>query len=351
MKTTRHLLTAGASAVALTTLLSACSAGSTPSGEASGGAAAMTKVRFSLDWTPNTNHTGLYTAIEKGYFADAGIDLEVLPYNNSYPDTLIDSGAAECGIGFEESSTVAMAAGAHIKTVMATVQHWATAIGVRADNDAIKSPKDLDGKIYAGFGSVTDAPMIATVIKADGGTGEFQEVTLDTSAYEAVYNGSADFTIPFTTWEAIEAKIKGTPFKLFNWTDYGMPDDYAVLVDCNSDWLEANPDAAKAFVQALQKGYADAVADPKGTADILIAAAPDVFNTDEAKELVYESQDMLSADYIENEDGVVGPMDADRWAAMTQWLFDNGLLADASGNPLTEVPDSSAFFTNEYLAE
>jgi len=350
MKTSRHLLVAGAAAAALTTMLAGCSSGSAPAATSTDGGTALAKVRFSLDWTPNTNHTGLYDAIAKGYFTDAGIDLEVLPYNNSYPDTLIDAGQAECGIGFEESSSVAMAQGAHIKAVMATVQHWATAIGVRADDDSIQTPKDLDNKTYAGFGSPTDGPMISTVIKDAGGTGQFTDVTLDTSAYEAVYNGEADFTIPFTTWEAIQAEIQGTPFKLFNWTDYGIPDNYAVIVDCNSDWLAANPDTAKAFVQALQKGYQDAVADPDGTADALIAAAPDVFNTDEMTKLAHQSQEMLSADYIEDPDGKVGFMDGARWQKLTQWLFDNGLFSDSSGNPLSSVPDSSAFFTNEYLA-
>ncbi|MFT4306311.1 MAG: ABC transporter substrate-binding protein [Microbacterium sp.] len=348
MKITSRLLAVGAGAAALVLTFTSCSGSDSSSSDDS--TTGLTTVRFSLDWTPNTNHTGLYDAIAKGYFEDAGIDLEILPYNDSYPDTLIDAGSAECGIGFEESTTVAQAAGADITTVMATVQHWATAIGVRADDDSIDSPADLDGKIYAGFGSATDAPMIATVIKDDGGTGEFTEVTLDTSAYEAVYNGEADFTIPFVTWEAIEAEIAGTPFKLFNWTDYGMPDDYAVLVNCNSDWLADNPETAAAFVQALQKGYEDAVADPDGTADILIDAAPDIFDTDEAKELVYESQTLLSSDYIEADDGSVGFIDADRYQTMTQWLFDNGLLTDENGDPLTEVPDSSTYFTNEYLA-
>jgi ABC-type nitrate/sulfonate/bicarbonate transport system substrate-binding protein len=350
IKTPRHALTAGASAAVLTVLLAGCASSPTPAPSESGAAESLGTVRFAFDWTPNTNHTGLYAAQELGYFADAGVDVEFLPYNGSYPDTLVDAGAAECGIGFQESSTAAMASGAHIKSVMATLQHWVTAIGVGADRDDIQSPKDLDGKIYAGFGSAIDGPIISTVIKADGGTGDFTEIALDTSAYEAVYNGSADFTIPFETWESIEAEIRGTPFKHFEFTDYGMPDNYAVLVNCNTDWLDANPELATAFVQALQKGYEYAQENPIEAGDILIAAEPDAFSTAEGTELVHQSQTLISSDYMLDDSGAFGPMTEERWAALGEWLMDSGLLADADGNALTEVPDWSTFFTNEYLS-
>ena len=349
-KTHRPALTAGASAAALALLLAGCTSTPTPEGTTTEeGTESLGTVRFAFDWTPNTNHTGLYAAQELGYFADAGVDVEFLPYNGSYPDTLVDAGAAECGIGFQELSTVNMAAGAHIKSVLATIQHWVTAIGVSADRDDIQSPKDLDGKIYAGFGSATDGPMISTVIQADGGTGEFTEIALDTSAYEAVYNGSADFTIPFETWESIEAEIRGTPFKHFQFTDYGMPDNYAVLVNCNTDWLDANPELAAAFVGALQAGYVYAQENPIEAGDILIAAEPDAFSTEEGTELVHKSQELISADYMLDEAGAVGPMTEERWAALGTWMLDNGLLFDAEGTVLTEAPEWGTFFTNEYL--
>jgi ABC-type nitrate/sulfonate/bicarbonate transport system substrate-binding protein len=352
MKTTRRqLIAAGSSAAVLTILLAGCSAPAADSGETGGEGASLGTVRFAFDWTPNTNHTGLYVARELGYFDEVGVNVDFLPYNGSYPDTLVDAGAAECGIGFQESSQVNIAAGAHIKAVMATLQHWVTAIGVRADRDDIQSPRDLDGKIYAGFGSPTDGPLIKTVIQTDGGVGEFDEIALDTTAYEAVYAGSADFTIPFKTWESIEAEIRGTPFKHFEFTDYGMPDNYAVLVNCNTDWLEANPDLAAAFVSALQRGYEFTHESPAEAGDILISAEPSAFSTEEATELVHRSQELISSEYIADESGAVGPMTEDRWAAFGEWLLENGLLADADGAPITESPDWSTFFTNDYLVE
>jgi len=62
-----------------------CGGGGAP--PASGGG--RTPVRFAMDWTPNTNHTGLYAAQQQGWFTDAGLDVQILPYNSTSPDTLV----------------------------------------------------------------------------------------------------------------------------------------------------------------------------------------------------------------------------------------------------------------------
>ena len=77
---------------------------------------------------------------------------------------------------------------------MAILQHTAQEIAVLADS-TIQRPKDLDGKTYAGFGYPNEVPTLQAVIRNDGGTGTFETVTLDTAAYEALYNKRADFVI------------------------------------------------------------------------------------------------------------------------------------------------------------
>ena len=171
-------------------------------------AATPTTIRFALDWTPNTNHTGLYVAQQQGWFRDAGLDVQILPYNSTSPDTLVSSGAAEFGISFQDSFTVSKAAGADITSVLAVLQHWGTEIGVRADRADIRSPRDLDGKTYGGFGAAYEVPKMQAVIRAAGGKGDFRTVVLGTSAYEALYAGQVDFTEPFVAWEGIEAQLR-----------------------------------------------------------------------------------------------------------------------------------------------
>ncbi len=317
-------------------LLTACSSGENPN-----------KIRFALDWTPNTNHTGLYVALQEGYFRDAGLEVEILPWNNTSPDALIDAGNAEFGISFQSSATFAKAGGADIVSVLAPLQHWATAIGVKADRGELDSPKALDRKIYAGFGDSGEVETVRQVIKNAGGTGNFENITLGTSAYEAVYSGKADFTVPFIAWEGIEAQHRGTPFKYFHYTDFGFPDAYAIIVDGSRRWLDKNPDQARKFVQALQKGYQLAADNPDKGAQALLDANKGTF-TDEA--LVRESQKMLAEKYMKDSAGKVGTQTLEQWRGFSQFLYTHGLLIGADGKSLTAEPDWSTYFTNAYLA-
>ncbi|MBF0663598.1 MAG: ABC transporter substrate-binding protein [Rhodococcus sp.] len=304
-------------------------------------------IRFALDWTPNTNHTGLYVAIREGLFEQAGLDVEILPYSNTTPDLLIDAGAAEFGISTHSQATFSRAAGSDTVTVLAPLQHRATAIGVRADRADLQSPRDLDGLTYAGFGDPGDNETLSQVIRNDGGTGEFTSVVLGTSAYEAVYSGTADFTVSYVAWEGLEAQHRGLPMRYFAHSDYGFPDAYSIVVDGNETWMSEHPDSARAFIQALQQGYRIAADDPQRGAQHLIDADPGLF-TDES--LVFESQQMLSADYMRDDSGQVGTLDLERWSGYSRFLFEAGLLAGADGATLTEEPDWSAYFTDAYLA-
>lgn len=303
-------------------------------------------VRLALDWTPNTNHIGFYVAqLDDGYAAEA-IDLQVLPYASTSPEILVSSGAAECGISTQEGATFAIAAGAKERSVMAILAHTATEIAVR-DDGSIARPKDLDGKVYAGFGLPQEVPELQAVIKADGGAGKFKVATLDTAAYEALYNGKADFTIIFSAWEGIDARERGVKLRTFAFTDYGMPDSYAVVLVCNDAWLAANGDAARRFLAATVAGFETAAVDPDGAAAKLIAANPGVFDANPA--LPLDSAKYLAERKLYGEPGAIGRQTAEEWNGLSGFLFDTGLVAGPDGKPLAERPDFGTYFTNEYL--
>jgi ABC-type nitrate/sulfonate/bicarbonate transport system substrate-binding protein len=328
----------------LTLALAACGGGSpapaAPTPE-------RTPIRIALDWTPNTNHTGLFVAQQQGWFEQAGLDVQFLPYNNTPPDTLVGSGAAEFGISFQDSFTYAKAGGADAVSVMAIVQHWTSQIAVRADRADITGPRDLDGKTYGGFGAAYEVPKMQAVIKDAGGRGDFTNVVLGTSAYEALYAGHVDFTEPFVTWEGIEAELRGQPLKTFDYTDYGFPDAYGVLLIGNGTWLAAHPEQARAFVQAVQRGYQLAADDPAQGAALLEKANPGAFSE---PELVERSQKMMSEKYLRDASGKVGTQTPDQWAGFSGFLVDTGTVTGPDGKPVTGRPDFSTWFTDQYLA-
>jgi ABC-type nitrate/sulfonate/bicarbonate transport system substrate-binding protein len=304
-------------------------------------------VRLALDWTPNTDHTGFYVAQSNGWYRQAGVKLQVLPYSSTAPETLMGSGQADCGISFQDSLTFAVAAGVKIKSVMAILQHTASAIAVLADS-GITRPRQLDGKIYAGFGYPNEVPTLKAVIKADGGAGTFKVVTADSTAYEAIYSHKADFTIPFTAWEGVEATERGIALRYFKFKDYGFPDFYQVVLACSNDWLAAHPDLAKQFVGATVRGFRYAADHPDEAAAILIAQNPGVFDAN--PQLPVDSARFLATGgFYVDAAGKVGLQTLERWTAYSKFLFDQGLLSGTDGKPLAAPPDYASLFTNEFL--
>ena len=321
-------------------LVAACGLGAAPTpGQA--------RVRLALDWTPNTNHSGFFVARHEGWYADAGITLDVLPYATTAPEALLAAHQAECGISFQDSMTFAVAVGADITSVMAILQKTGSAIAV-LESSAIERPKDLDGKVYAGFSYPNEVPTLRAVIQADGGTGEFVVVTLNEAAYDALYAKRADFTIPFTAWEGVEATQRGIPLRYFRFSDYGFPEFYQVVLACDRAWLAHEPDAAKRFVAATVRGFEVAAGDPDRAAQILIDENPGAFDANSDLPLA-SARFLAEGDYLDTPEGVVGVQTLERWQAYSGFLYEQGLLVDAAGAPLTEPLDYSRLFTNDFL--
>lgn len=319
---------------------------SSQSGGADAAAEGTTPVTLALDWTPNTNHTGIYVAQELGWFKAAGIDLQILPYGSTAPETLIATHHADFGISYQDGVSTTRAAGQDIVSVFAITQKTDVTISVRADRTDIRTPKDLDGKVYAGFGAPYEKPLLQLVIRNAGGTGQFKEVVLNTDAYQALYAGQADFAMPEPTWEGIEATLVGKPLKDFQLSDYGAPATYSTLIASSDTFLRKNPVLARKFLAAVSRGYTYAAEHPDQAAALLVKANRSVLTN---ATLVKQSEELLAQQYYRAADGSIGGQTSAIWQAYTDFQFKNGLLTDANGKALTREPDVSEFFTTAYL--
>jgi len=306
-------------------------------------------ISVALDWTPNTNHVGLYVAQAQGWFAEAGLDVEILPYTDTSSGTLVATGTAGFGIFSAVSFHSQRATGADMTVVMAIVQHETGRIVFNGARQDIQRPADLDGMIYAGFGSAWEDALISSIIRHDGGDGVFDTVTLGTSAYEALANGSVDFTLEVSTWEGVNSVLLNRPQRAFRYSDFGVPDQHTTFLGANATWLSANPDSARAFVQAAQRGYAFAATNPEAAADILIRETAGMLSN---PELVHASmRALVEGGYLQDAGEPVGLIDKEMMRNINGFLFDAGILRDGDGNPLATRPDLSDWFTNEYLLQ
>ncbi|MGX8008320.1 ABC transporter substrate-binding protein [Mesorhizobium sp. ORM8.1] len=308
--------------------------------------AAAQKITVALDWTVNTNHIGLFVARDKGFYRDVGLDVEVLPYGDTGSGTLVANRVADFGISGSLGLFTQKSAGADLRAVYAVVQSETGRVVFNA-RATIKSPKNLDGLTYGGFGSAWENTLLQTIIRHDGGKGDFATVTLGTSAYEALANGAVDFTLEVSTWEGVEAELKGLKQRSFRYADYGVPDEHTTLIASSNAFLAANRQAATAFVQATRAGYELAVDQPKQAGELLIAANKDTL-TDPA--LIHASLKALNdGHFLKSADGAIGTMDKAKMEAMGGYLFASGILLGGDGKALKERPDLGAYFTNEFF--
>src|SRR5881398_77893 len=169
----------------------------------------MTTMNLALDWTPNTNHTGIYVALAQGWYRDEGINLQLLPYSaNVSADVLVSSGKADVGISSTEGIVADAAVNQPVVSIAAIIQHNTSAL-VTLASSGLTRPAMLDGKIYGGFGAPYEGAVVGEIIKKDGGKGVFRNVTLSVDAMDALKAHRVDFVWIFEGWEGIQAAREG----------------------------------------------------------------------------------------------------------------------------------------------
>lgn len=308
---------------------------------------ADTPVTIALDWTLNTNHIGLVVARDKGFYAQAGLDVDILPYSDTSSAALLAGGVSDFGYLTSLGYMSAKAGGADIVALWATMQHEAGRLVYNTDNAAIKRPADLSGKTYAGFGSAWEAALIGTMIRNDGGDPVWDTVTLGTGAYEALASGAVDFTLEVSTWEGVNGTLLGRRQSSFTYADYGIPDQQNGYIATIGPLLADRPEVVAAFMRATQAGYEWAADHPAEAAEILIKAG-DFPNP----ALVQGSmQAIVAGRYLRDGDTPVGQIDPDRFAAMARFLFDSGVLKDAGGAARVWPGDVSGWFDQRWMRD
>lgn len=295
-------------------------------------------IRVVLDWTPNTNHTGLYVALEKGWFSAEGLTVEILQPPEDGALVLIGSGSVQFGFDFQETMGPAIAKerdALPVQAVAAIISHNTSGIMSLANSD-INSPRDLAGRRFASWETPLVTALVHSIVTKDGGN--FDEVKMipnyATDAISALET-DIDAIWIYYAWDGIAAEINGISV---NFIDLGKIDSrfdfYTPILAANTDWLAANPETARKFMRALRRGYILASQNPYESAEILLQHAPELDRT-----LVMNSQAYLANRY-QADAPRWGEIDSERWGRFYRWMFEQGLLEKNIG---------SGGFTNEYL--
>lgn len=296
------------------------------------------KVTMVLDWTPNTNHTGLFVALEKGYYKEQGLDVDIIQPPEGGAATLVATQKADFGISYQEEVTFAKTSDdpLPIKAVATVIQHNTSGFAAPKDKN-IKSPKDFEGKVYGGWGSPAEDAILDAVMKKEGKDFKnLKVVNIGNDDFFTATSKNIDFAWIFEGWTGIEANQRGVELdyipigKVDKRLDY-----YTPLIISNEKLLKEKPEVAKKFLEATKKGYEYTIENPKEAAKILIKHAPEI-----DENLAIKSQEYLAEKYID---------DAKRWGEMKDSVWNNytGFLKEYK--LINKDLKPSEAYTNEFL--
>jgi len=294
-------------------------------------------VRVALDWTPNTNHTGLLVADARGYYEEEGLELRLLEGGPTAPMQLVAAGRAEIGISSQEYVTMARAQGIPVVSVAALFPHNTSGFAAAVDRD-IQSASDFAGKTYAGWGSAMEEEMVRTVMRLDGADASYVSFTnigtLDFTT--AIRLNVADFYWIFYGWQGVHAELLGIEFDFLPLRSTApVLDYYTPVLVASEAALDGGSDLVSRFLRATARGYVEAALEPQASAEALLDYAPEL-----DRGLVLASQVWL-ADVSVTTTAVWGYQEPHVWVDFAAWCLENGIIETAI--------DPAAAFTNEHL--
>lgn len=294
------------------------------------------KVVFMLDWVPNTNHTGIYAAREKGYFAGRGLEVDILQPSQGGTTDLVATGKAQFGVSSQEEITMARSAGVPLVSIAAIVQHNTSGFASRKEKNIV-SPRDFEGKRYGGWGSASEEATIKAVMQRAGADpSKLTMINTGTSDFFASISRDIDFGWIFYGWTGIEAEIRGVPLNMIWVRDLDPAlDFYTPVLFTSEEVIRSDPQLVRDFLAAAGEGYGFSAENPDQAAEILIKQVPELNG-----ELVKRSQRWLSPRYRDDAPRW-GEQKKEVWQGYTAWMQQQKLLPGS-----VEVEKA---FTNEFL--
>lgn len=296
------------------------------------------KIDFVLDWTPNTNHTGLYVAEKLGYFEEEGIKVSIKQPPEDGATAIVASGKSQFGIDFQDSlaSAFSLNEPMPVTAVAAILQHNTSGI-ISLKESGIVKPSDLENKKYSLWNGPLEIPILKHVVEMDGG--DFKNVEIIPNTASDVISGlnsNIDAMWIYYNWDGIATEVKGLETNFFSFKDIDpILDYYTPVIIANNDYIKNHPDITKRFLRAVEKGYKYCIDNPYESAQILLETVPEL-----DRDITFKSQEWINKQY-KSESDKWGYIDSKRWNDFYKWVYDNSLIEN-------KIEDDFGF-TNEYL--
>lgn len=312
----------------LAIMLTACS--SSPSANE-----ALTRIRLPMGYIPNIQYAPFYVAVEKGYFADAGIELEFDYAFETDGVALVGAGELPFAVVSGEQVLLARAQGLPVTYVAAWYQQYPVSVIAKSEQGVLV-PQDLKGK-KIGLPGLFGANYIGLRALLDAGELTEADVTLDAIGFNQVELMAAnqqDIIVGYAANEPLQLRAQGIAVTELRVADYAQLAANGLLA--SEMVIAENPELVRVFVSAFLRGLSDVIANPDEAFELSASYIPNFseLDADVQQEVLETSVEQWRAERL-------GYSDPQAWENMQDVLLDMGLIA--------EPQDLSKAFTNEFI--
>lgn len=296
---------------------------------------ALTHIRLPMGYIPNIQYAPFYVAVEKGYFADAGIEIEFDYSFETKGVELVAAGELPFAVVSGEQVLLARAQGLPVTYVAAWYQQYPVSVIAKSELGVLV-PQDLKGK-KIGLPGLFGANYIGLRALLNAGELTEADVTLDAIGFnqvELMAAGQQDIIVGYAANEPIQLRAQGIAVTELRVADYAQLAANGLLA--SEKVIVENPELVRAFVGAFLKGLKDTIATPDEAYELSASHIPNFADLDaNAQRQVLE----VSTGQWQTER--LGYSDPQAWENMQNVLLDMGLIA--------EKMDLSKAFTNEFI--
>ncbi|MQA73867.1 MAG: ABC transporter substrate-binding protein [Solirubrobacterales bacterium] len=307
-------------------------------GDEEGGDGSAEPFTVALDFYVNPDHAGIFTALERGYFADAGLDVATqVPSDPSAPIRQVAAGRVDLAVSYEPEVILARDQGLPVTAVAALVPRPLTSL-ISLPAAGISGPADLAGKTIATAGIPYQADFLAQILARVGlSLEDVRQVDVGLGLLPALLSGRADAMLGgFLNIEGVDLAERGRDPRVVPVDRLGIPTYDELVLVAGTERVESDPEPIRDFIAALERGTRAAVDDPAAASEAVLDAG-DGLDPRLTRAEVERTLPLL----LPGDGGSYGHMDPAEWERFAAFFADRGLIDG--------TPPADELLTNELL--
>jgi putative hydroxymethylpyrimidine transport system substrate-binding protein len=330
-----RILVALISAAAIALGISACGGGDEPS---TGSATNPQPFTLDLDWYVNPDHAGIYSALDRGFFKQVGLDVQPqVPSDPSAPIKEVAAGRADLAVSYEPEVLLAQDKGLEVQAVGAIVDQPLTSL-ISLPKAGITSAASLDGKTVGTAGIPYQSDYLETILQTAGlQSSAANEVNVGLNLLPTLIGGKVDAILGgFRNIEGVDLQQRGLDPRIVPVDQLGVPTYDELVLVARRTTVEDHPEAIRSFISALAMGTSYAIAHPQSAANAILAAGKGLDPMQTRAEVNATLPLLAGAPGTP-----YGYVDPNQWQAYAAWMTEHDLISSA--------PNTSDVLTNELL--